>query len=96
MRVERKNDGDGIRLSLGVWLACVAQAIVMIIISQFAYTTAITIWRVVNLIILISCSVLWKITKGRRVARSFTVTSGILSVIILLLSLIPTGVTEWG
>ena len=94
MRVERKNDGEGIRLSLGVWLACVAQAIVMIIISQFAYTTA--IWRVVNLIILISCGVLWKITKGRRVARSFTVTSGILSVIILLLSLIPTGVTEWG
>ena len=68
----------------------------MIIISQFAYTTAITIWRVVNLIILNSCGVLWKKTKGQRVARSFTATIGILSAIMLLLLLIPNGVSEWG
>lgn len=94
MRVGRKNDGEAVKLSLGVWIACVAHAIAMIIISQFAYTTAITFWRVLNLAILISCVVLWKKTKGRRVARSFAVTMAILSAVILLLSLIPTEVTK--
>lgn len=96
MRVEKEQDGEVVRWSWGVWLACVAHAIVMMILSQFAYTTAMIFWRVLNLIFLTSCAFLWKATEGRKVARSFALTVGILSAVILSLSLIPNGVTEWG
>lgn len=95
MGVERKNDREGMELSRGVWLALVAHAVIMVGMSQFAYTTAMTIWRILCVIILASCLYFWKKTTSRNVARSFTFVMGIVSVAILLLSLTPTGVTEW-
>lgn len=96
MDIERKNDREALRWSLGVWLACLAHAIVLILVSQFDYRTAMTIWRVANLLLLTGCFCLWQRSKGQAVGRPFIIALGILSVIVVVLSLIPTGVTEWG
>ena len=93
---EREQDREVVKWSLGVWLACVAQALVMVFTSQFDYEPTMMIWRVSNLLILIGCFCFWRWSQGRPVLRSFIFALGASSLIVIGMSLIPTGVTEWG
>ena len=96
MSNEQEQDREVVKWSLGIWLACVAQALVMIYISQFDYESAMMVWRVLNLLILIGCFCLWRRSQDRPVFRSFILGLGVSSVIVLGMTLIPTGVTQWG
>lgn len=96
MSVERDQDGEAAKWPLGIWLARMAQALLMIFTSQFDYKTAMMVWRVLNLLILIGCFCFWRRSQGRPVFRSFIFGLGVLGVFVIGGSLFPTGVTEWG
>ena len=101
MSNEGEQDREVVKWSLGIWLACVAQALVMVFISQFDYEPAMMAWRVLNLLILIGCFCIgcfcfWRQSQGLPFFRSFIFGLGVSSVILIGMSLIPTGVTEWG
>ena len=96
MSVKRDQDGEAAKWPLGIWLACIAQALLMIFASQFDYKTAMMVLRLLNLLILIGCFCFWRRSQGRPVFRSFIFGLGVFGVFVIGMLLIPTGVTEWG
>lgn len=96
MSFGREEDRKTLRWALGIWLACLVHAIIMIALPQFDYTTAMMVWRIINFLIVCACLFFWKRSEGRNVARPFVITLGIFGVVVVILSLVPIGVTEWG
>ncbi|WP_373492404.1 hypothetical protein [Parasphingorhabdus sp.] len=92
----RKADREALKWSWGIWLACLTHALILVLVSRFNYTLAMTIWQALALLILMGCSFFWRRSRYRPVLRPFILTLGILSFLGGLLSLVPTGVTDWG
>lgn len=80
----------------GMWLACLVVALVMMFTSRFEYPVATKIFTAAMLLIALGCVFLWRRSAKGSVSRSFSVTLFALSLILGALSLVPTGVTEWG
>lgn len=96
INAKRESDRSFRNVALGLWLACLPIALVMMFASQFEYRSAMKVDAALLLAISLACFLLRRRAEKGSLTRTFTTSLAVFGFIAGVLFLVPTGVTQWG